>query len=77
MPSTTKPSDTAEQKANGRLLIVPQLGEGTGRVVLDGTNLGAERLIPRVVLPGKDGRTLRRILVDRRDVDRFIEQSGT
>ena len=35
--------------------------------------VGAGR-IPRVVVPGEDGRPLRRLLVDVRDLDKLIER---
>lgn len=35
--------------------------------------LVASRTIPRVVVPSDDGRPLRRLLVDVRDLDRLIE----
>jgi hypothetical protein len=31
--------------------------------------------VPKVVLPGKNGKMLRRILIDTRDLERFIEAS--
>ena len=70
-----KPTAATEPAATGRLLSLPQLANELGVSFWTARTWVLNGDIPRVVLPGTNGRTLRRILVDRRDVDQFIEQS--
>lgn len=63
-----------DRKPHGRLLSIRQAAEDYGLSFWTLRTLVLNGHIPRVVFPGPEGRNLRRILIDRDDMERFIRQ---